>query len=406
MIDLNFLRALLVTEDASHILRTHRFKEEFLEDAEVKRLFQFATAHKEEFHKYPSAETLQLETKLDVLTAPPENLAYYCAELESRKTYQLLAMATNTIASTLMSDNNRLESVAEAKKTALSLAKKLVLETTGSKTADIKVNAEDRFAEYLRRKEVRGIVGVPTYWPELTDYIGGWQKSNLYMFLAKEGTGKTLVLLQNALAAYRNGFRPLIFTEEMDIESLALRFDSLACRLPYQKLLKGELDPEEELLYQKYLKELGCDSRELFINEGAGPEGIDAIVEISQQVDPDLILIDNIYLYGKSLDWKDQAQLSMQVKKVGTYTQKPTVFTNQLNDAGTEAYSKGFGRDVSFRFVMNKLEEHGLMAFDTTKARSALGGFRWVTHWDFETMTFDTARHADLEEALNGLAEL
>lgn len=92
--------------------------------------------------------------------------------------------------------------------------------------------------------------GVPTGYPKLDEFTGGWLNGNVVLVAGRPGQGKTISLLEHAKHASRLGYPVLFLSLEMPVVSLVYRMISgtLDDGIPYSKLKTGKLSIEQ---YQK-----------------------------------------------------------------------------------------------------------------------------------------------------------
>lgn len=337
---------------ALQILRNKGIKDEFFEDRTALSILNYIREFVADYGETPIEKTV-IKKFGKVLTEPDQGLLYNIEQMTKRHQFKIIATSANKITEMLNADDEDvLKDVDRASKLMIDGAKRLIIETSQSSTSDVTKDTQLRWQRYLEREAVQGITGIPTPWPFMTNMTRGFQPGQTYMFLAQEGTGKTFLLMLLSQAAYRAGFKPIFFTEEMSAEELGNRFDALYGSINYDALLKGGLNPDEKQKFQEYLEKLERERMPFYINESGGAAGLDNILELSAQVGADIIFIDNIYLYADELDAKHLAKLSGNLKKGASRLRVPIVFTTQINEGGGSFWSKSFGHDVSYRFVV------------------------------------------------------
>ena len=89
--------------------------------------------------------------------------------------------------------------------------------------------------------------GVPTGYPKLDEFTGGWLNGNVALIAGRPGQGKTICLLEHAKHAAKLGYPVLFLSLEMPVVSLVYRMISgtLNDDMPYSKLKTGKLNIDQ-----------------------------------------------------------------------------------------------------------------------------------------------------------------
>jgi len=91
-----------------------------------------------------------------------------------------------------------------------------------------------------------GIGGVPTPWPRLNAFSGGFQPGSLCYIGAPTGNGKTSFMLQCAQHAVKNGYNAVFFTMgDMTSIQLARKLVGMETGIPGKKLQNGPMGKVE-----------------------------------------------------------------------------------------------------------------------------------------------------------------
>lgn len=374
-------------------LNDSNFSESMLADFDCKKALKFVKEFNDNFDEMPSRETLEEKFPGLIPETVPQGVLFYLNEIDKRHQFSIIKNMNTAIKSQLDSKSVDavLDGVEMAKQLVIDAARKLNLESTQANTFDITQTVQERIDAYLARKLNDGITGIPTAWLPLTMATRGWQNGHTYCIAAHSGVGKTFTLTLNALTARKKGYIALMFTQEMSQVEIATRFDAVDSQTNYDRLLSGKLTPEEESNYMLYLASLKDDANGVpfFVNEKAGGKGIDYIVSVIEDIKPDIVFIDNIYLFAKSLDYKDILDVSMKLKNTAQKLGIPIVFCTQLNDDGSLQFAKHIKNDVSGSYKMYKLDPHKKRKFVDEKSRDSAGAGEFAVNWDFDNMEFD-----------------
>ena len=105
---------------------------------------------------------------------------------------------------------------------------------------DIITNAKDRLAEYKKRCEVKGLIGIPTGIPKLDELTNGWLwGEELVVITGRTNVGKSWMAEYFATIAYNLGYKILFYSGEMSKEIIGFRFDTLNKHFSNSGLLNG-----------------------------------------------------------------------------------------------------------------------------------------------------------------------
>jgi hypothetical protein len=144
-----------------------------------------------------------------------------------------------------------------------------------------------------------GVRGLQTPWPTLNDCTLGMWPENLWVFVARQGVGKTTVVNLLSLHAWSAGKRVLFVTTEMSQVENSQRLLSMHLKLDANQVRGGCLDAEKEDTLRDYvakLKDLDRDVGFYFTggNFTANPASIEAACT---ELEPDLLIADAPYLF-------------------------------------------------------------------------------------------------------------
>lgn len=103
------------------------------------------------------------------------------------------------------------------------------------------------FSEIEERKQKGGvdIIGTPTGFWRLDEYLGGLQPDAMYVIGARTGLGKTSLALDIALNVARQDKGVLFFSLEMTAERLTNRLLSRMTDIPGGRIVRGKVDGDE-----------------------------------------------------------------------------------------------------------------------------------------------------------------
>lgn len=114
-----------------------------------------------------------------------------------------------------------------------------------------------------------GLTGVPSGFTKLDEKTAGWQKSDLIIIAGRPAMGKTSFALSIAKNIAVDYDMPIgFFSLEMNNVQLINRLISNVCEIPGNKLLNGQLSPDEWERFDKNLRKL--TGRPIYIDDTPG----------------------------------------------------------------------------------------------------------------------------------------
>jgi replicative DNA helicase len=191
------------------------------------------------------------------------------------------------------------------------------------------------------------LTGIPTGFPLLNKYLGGFRPSKMYVFAARPGDGKTALLLNFIDEAVASGCNVLFFSLEMDESELMQRWIAMRARIDSKKLRDGHLtddmdemgDTEWERVMKAH-KEIANLPGKLFIDDTAG-NNITAIksksLRMQAQHGVDMVCVDYLQMTKGTpgQNYKDKRleieEVSQELKNLSRELRVPVIALAQLN---------------------------------------------------------------------------
>ena len=272
---------------------------------------------------------------------------------------------------------------------------------------DTTKDAEDRKANYLKRKENRGMIGIPMGIDKLDMILKGMQPKQLITMIAKTGIGKTWFWILVASYCQLNGYRVLFLTTEMAEEQIEDRLEAMLIPMMmgedfnYGRFKSGTLNPQEEKLYFDFL-DMKSSLEPLIVETATGVSNVSAKIE---QYQPDVVFIDGAYLMeddqGAKEDWLRVAHITRDLKSLAKLKKIPICINSQADSTTSKktgpeleniGFSKAIGHDSDV--VLGLLRDEEMIEDKEMKVKvlkqreGTLGNV--VLNWDFTTMNFST----------------
>ena len=245
-----------------------------------------------------------------------ENLSYWCQELRVKAKHNKLAEVTEEVAEKLDKGDTE-EAYALMKKGIWKIEDEIVQKDA----VNITENTEDRKHSYLKKKEMQGMMGIPTGIPHLDNILHGLVPETLTTMIAKTGIGKTWFLVLVGAYAMLHNYKVVCFITEMSTELMQDRFEAMLYGMiygdfNYSRFKSGKLDKDQEESYFEFLDDLA--KLEPLVLENAF--GVSSIVSTIEREKPDLVLVDGAYLMedeqGAKDDWLRVTHITRDIKVI------------------------------------------------------------------------------------------
>lgn len=259
----------------------------------------------------------------------------------------------------------------------------LTLEHRRAGAADITKEMAEVRAEYLRAKELGGILGLPFPWERVTKLTHGMQGGQLIFYYGRPGMMKTWLLQETMRVPHHMGRTILIVTREMSKAQMRRRAVALYTKVDYGELQGGNLEPEEERVFLDNLEAFEEMPPYVVFN----PRGFDesALAEIEalvEEVEPDLVGIDSIYRFCANPDHMTFGNFVRGCKGLAVKYDLPFICTNQRvkyhvqggkDSIDDMAYGDAAAQEADVAFKVTLDEKNQQLHLMTPKVREEKG---------------------------------
>lgn len=384
----------------------------FMETGEVPSVRAF----KQQFPRY-KLEKVTVDGESVVGTE--ENLKYWCGELRKKVRHNHIADSVEKAAERLQ-DYDSDEAYTIMKRT-ISYIESEVTETSD---VDITKDTESRKEAYLKKKQNKGMQGLPTGFNKLDYITKGLKNETLTTIIANTGIGKTW--LEIIIGAYLqlHNYRVLQGVTEMSEDIMRDRYEAVLFSMcygedfNYNAFKSGALSLKTEKLYFEFLENDLPNFEPLYITTATGVMGLSADID---KYDPDVIFIDSAYLMeddqGAKDDWLRVAHITRDLKKLAKRCKKPIIINTQADKntskkTGPEIdsimYTQAIGQDSDDVWALFRdeiMRNDNEMALKILKQREGNLG-RIMLNWNFDVMDFseiyaDTSQDFEDEDSDN-----
>ena len=296
----------------------------------------------------------------------------------------------------------------EAAFTALSSGiQKAAVEAARLRDVDIIQNWEDRITRYeTMRNTPNALRGIPTGFSGLDKITQGMRPQQFIVFAGEPKRGKSLFALILANSAHVHGKRPLFVSFEMSIEEQEARYDALIAKVPYCRILSGDLNNHEMQRIKKALARRKNMHPFVFTEDASSLTTISALASKVQEFQPDVLFVDGVYLMDdEEGEPKGSPQaltnITRALKRLAQRFDIPVIATTQvlswkLNNKKTRAvtadaigYTSSFAQDADLILGVERnpdIDDQAIIR--VVIARSSPTGEVHVK-WDWQTMEFE-----------------
>lgn len=175
---------------------------------------------------------------------------------------------------------------------------------------DIISEAKDRLTSYLKRCELKGLMGIPTGIPQLDDLTNGWLwGEELVVVTGRTNVGKSWIAEYFGTMAWEAGYKILQYSGEMSVEMVGFRFDTLHKHFSNMGLLNGAgvlgnkagTDGGKYLQkdYEDYISQLSAKSGYIIVTPddfGGRKPTVDELETLAKKLGADMVIIDQLSL--------------------------------------------------------------------------------------------------------------
>ncbi len=337
------ISAILTTKDLSTIEKL-KINEDFLISPECKAAFKYLRKYYHNPTTYghiPSIETfLQTFVGFPIREDPPDSVEVICQEIRSR----YLKSELEQVADRLIyyaSNNDPFTGFSFLRERGITLTSEHDVNDDLSLSGSVNKIREN----YELAKSTKGMLGIPWLWPKLNKITMGMQKGHIVYVRAKTKVGKTVNMIANAVNAYKN-FNARILVYSLEMNNIKINTIAAAFYANVDLLLatQGQLNPTDERRFFEALDLISSEEQQSLANDtrpkawlttsGEGSTGISSLKAKIVEFDPDIVIIDGVYLLydeksrKSDSDWKTIVNISRSLKSM----QKELKIRNPIRD--------------------------------------------------------------------------
>ena len=407
MIGGQLLRALCAEQDVYAFIKA-RLQEQYFNEQEELKAFQYVRDHVSKYHTLPKLETLVVE--FPALPKAVEPWKFYLDQLEEHYTLKTI--------------NNSLFACDKFVKEKNSKAALKSMEGAVEKVyachmrQDMVEFSQDAHMIAMGEYEKAGSVfdeGISFGWPYL-DEQGGMFPGDVVSYVGRPAAGKTYKMLFTAHHAWWTQQKSVLFLSmEMGIVPLVQRLAAMHTHLPISDIKKGHLTtlnvagPTKSKLESQLLEIQTAAQAKLWIVDGNLTSTPEEIYALASHFKPQAVFVDGAYLLRASNPRLDRytrvAENIEYIKKASARLAIPTACSYQFSRQASKKVKKKTGdeadlEDIGYSdaigqissIVLGLLQEDSIETLQKRKV-SVLKGREGMTgqffvRWDFQNMDF------------------
>lgn len=326
----------------------YQLKEDMFKGDE-KELFVFVKNHVTGYAKLPERKTVEKWADENATTIPPkesidEPHKYYFDKMEHRNLKLGLLRAMKS------AEEMRQEEPNESLKSLTSSIIDLNNTTRRTKL----VNFSEDGAKIIHSEFVKihnhEDTGLKFGWPTFDKMSGGLGGGDLVSIVGRPGLGKTYMALYAMLYAWKQGMTTLFVSMEMKVTPIAQRIAAITTNTSIGELKAGQVSSKQYTGMLSVLKAMK-DSQGMWIADGALSATVDDLRMLTQQLQPDLLVIDGAYLLRHpDAQLRRFDRINSNTEDIKQYLAEglniPVVATFQLNRKAADKLKKNSSADV------------------------------------------------------------
>lgn len=394
VVQIQILSKIINTNDYS-IIENNLLTEDYFDGFNDE--YKFIKQHVEQYGNVPDKVTFLATFPTFEFTDVKESDRYLVDTIREEKLFSKLVPVIQKSAELSNTDSN------EAVKYLLNAVKELQPNYNLGGT-DIIANAQERYDEYLNRKNNQDASFFTCGFEELDDVTHGIQRGEeLYVLFARTNQGKSWVLEKMCTHVWQLGYNVGYISPEMTANSIGYRFDTLYNNFSNKALMWGKDDISQEE-YAEYIKTLSTKENKFIV---ATPIDFDKKITVTklknwvQQYKLDMIAIDGItYMTDERYRKGDNkttslTNISEDLMSLSVELRIPILVVVQANRENTDSPelenirdSDGISHNASKVLSIKQIKDSNVVELCVKKQRFGMVNQTLRYHWDIDLGQF------------------
>lgn len=298
---------------------------------ENKQVWRFLRQHWTKYAEVPTAVTVKDNFPAYRLLAVEDSAEYLLDQLiEYRKRQSIIEVVQTSAEAIAGGDHNAALAVMNQ-----GIARIADDGPSESTDIDLTENATQRFEEYLNIKtRPNGLIGFATGFKTIDEATAGLQPGQLVTIIAPPKTGKSVLAMQMAVNVHRDGFVPMFQSFEMTNMEQQHRHDSMRAQIAHSRLIRGNLNKDEEARYMKTLEEME-QMHKFYLTDSVSAMTVTGLAAKIEKIRPDIVFIDGVYLMTDDVSGEQNTpqaltSITRNLKHLAMAKQLPIVVSTQV----------------------------------------------------------------------------
>lgn len=344
-------------------------KDEWFVDDDLRRVWKFIREHYTNYRVVPTAETVKDNFPNFTIYNIEESLDYLIDTMVKFRRNMMTRAGVQDVVQK-MAANDHESALTEMSKTVTLVNAQGVIGTTH---VDLTKNPESRLDEYENLLN-SVLLGIPTGFEKIDEATAGLQGGQLITVIAPPKTGKSQIALQMAINVHKTGKTPMFQSFEMNNHEQTQRHDAMRAHISSNRLRRGKLTDPELVRYRDLLEAMETE-HPFHLVDAMGGLTIDALVAKAEQLNPDILFVDGVYLMldqvtGEANTPQALTNITRGLKRVAQKLDIPVVITTQTLlwkmkggkvSADSIGYSSSFFQDSDVILGLEPVEEDDMV---------------------------------------------
>lgn len=377
-------------------------------DKNYREIYEFIVKYYNQYNSLPTRNVVY--QKFGVLLPERIELSsdYLIDELKNRQLYNIMSAGVYSVVGKLKEKNPQ-EAYRLLEDLVSDIRQTNIIKTN---VVDIMTLKQQVIDAYKKAKD--GSIGIETPWPSINNITLGWQDGEIYGVFGRTSKGKSFLLIIIAHFAWQQGKKVLFVSPEMTQLAIARRFYSIALKIPYGQLRRGQLGDFVEENFYTQLNNLSGVPLYLLAEGKVNIGTVEAAIE---QIEPDLILLDGIYLINCPGDNRIERMATMAdiLKDYSRRYKRPIIYSSQFNRTVSQSATRveitsialsdslSWSSDVCFGLLQDAgLKALKQMRIVPMKVREAEELDEIIISWDFHNLDFREIGDSDGNSEFGG----
>lgn len=336
-------------------------------NAENRAVWKFIRQHWTKYEEVPTAVTVKDNFPTYRLLAVEDSLEYLVDQLvDYRKRQKTIEVVQNAAESIASGDHEK--AISEMAQGISTIFDEGIAQTSDIDLTDA---PEKRFDEYMSIKtRDGGLLGYRTGFKTIDQATAGLQPGQLITIIAPPKTGKSVLAMQMAVNVHEDGYIPMFQSFEMTNIEQQQRHDAMRAKIAHSRLVRGNLNLDEERRYKEALKKMDTMHR-FYLTDSSSAMTVSGLQAKIEKIRPDIVFVDGVYLMvdeasGESNTPGALTSITRNLKRLAQRQNIPIVISTQVLlwkmkrgqvSADSIGYSSSFFQDSDVILGLQKQDE-------------------------------------------------